>query len=730
MKKKFKLNLNHFFSVDIPFTKQKEKNRFFTIFYHVGLIVFNSLKKLGLLLFHLCFFTGSFLISLPRNIYSFASNQNKLHKILFRDIQNKLFNLNFVKSLAFFGVLIIFGIFGFKSLDLAAKAIKIKNEVINSSFLGRKYLADAKTELENQKLEQAQNNLVLAYNSFAQSQKQFEKTGDVVNRLANIIPQKRDAERLLKSAKLFSKSGIEMLEFYKLISGIEFSSEGLSYRNEPKNLYFKANEYLRKISRNIKEIEKDISKINPQSLPWQFRGDFIKIQSQFTNLKIAFSNLREITSLISALTEGKKNILVLFQNNNELRPTGGFIGSYGSIQIDYGRIKKMEISSVYDLDGQLQENIAPPKPILNINDRWFLRDSNWFADFKQSAKEIISFYEKEGKETPETVIALTPSVIVDLLKILGPVTLPTYDLTLTDENFIEVTQIRTSGIYSDPENKPKQILADLVPVLLQKISKMDPKLWPNLLESLQKNLSSKQIAFYSNNSNLQDKFEALNWAGRIQDTDRDYLLIVNSNLGGTKTDLFVDQKVNLTSTIGEDGKIVDELTIYRKNNMPKIKNAKNTSFIRIFVPQGSTLISNSGFSYKNLKKVNSGNQKIDKDVFKWEKSLVEDVISGTLIGTESGKTFFGNWSEIEGGQEQIIKLKYKLPFKLKNVDRYSLLVQKQLGAKANEFNYQVNFSGRKIEYSNLESSNIQTNKLNTKITLNKDYLLGLVFSLR
>jgi hypothetical protein len=404
------------------------------------------------------------------------------------------------------------------------------------------------------------------------------------------------------------------------------------------------------------------------------------------------------------------------------------LGTYGSIELNNGKMEKLVVSSIYDLDGQLKENILPPTPVLNVNNRWFLRDSNWFAHFPESAKKITSFYEKEGGETPDLIIALTPNFIVDLLKLTGPITLPTYGLVLDSENFIEQIQFASTLSQAQPTNSPKQVLADLVPLLLQKVNELPKEQWPVFLEKLQENLWGKQIVFFSKDKNLQTKFASFSWTGELLKSERDYVSVVNSNLGGTKTDLFVKQATSLVSNIEADGSIINELAITRENTLPELENTNNLSFLRIYVPEGSELLSNTGFMFKPVPDINTNEYKTDSSVLQWEKKLVREGLSGTVIGKESGKTFFGNWVEVKGGETKTVKLTYRLPFKLKKIDRHSLLVQKQLGALNESFDYTLKFSGRKVEWKNIETKLLDTSELNTSLILNKDYLLGLVLS--
>jgi len=358
------------------------------------------------------------------------------------------------------------------------------------------------------------------------------------------------------------------------------------------------------------------------------------------------------------------------------------------------------------------------------------QDSNWFADFPQSAKKIIEFYEKEGGETPDLIIAVTPNLIIDWLKIIGPLTLDKYGITLTPENFVEQTQAAATISNDLPTNSPKQILADLVPLLLQKISSLDQNAWPAVIESLQNNLNSKQIVLYSRDENAQSQLQAFHWTGEMSPTDRDYLSVVNSNLGGTKTDLFIDQEATLNSTIADDGSVTNELEITRTNKMPKLELTHNLSFMRIYVPLGSKLISNIGFDYKNPETGQNKAYRVDDDVYNWEKNSVKDVLTGTIIGQESGKTFFGNWINLQGGETRVVKLVYQLPFKINSTDRYSLLLQKQIGAQSQKLNWKFNFSGYQIAWKNFDTDQLNTSDLNSAIILDKDYFLGMALQKR
>ena len=565
----------------------------------------------------------------------------------------------FAKTLIIFFGIALLGASIFQGLGMATKAVELKNRIIDSVFQGSQNLDQAKQSLENQDLEAASGKFLQAYNSFKNGQKEMENAGALLTGLLAVFPQKQDAENALEAAKLVSESGNQIIDFYKAFDGLKITAQGLQSNLPAGEALENLDSILLRASTNLKNAKLKILEVNADNLPSVQKQSFLEARDKILALENAMGNFREIFSLVKTIATGNKKVLILFQNNNELRATGGFLGTFGDMQLDNGKITKLHISSIYDLDGQLKEKILPPTPILNVNDRWFLRDSNWFAHFPDSAKKITSFYEKEGGETPDIILVLTPNFTIDLLKIIGPVDLPAHGVSLNADNFVELTQAVSSQSDSSPENKPKQILADLVPVLLQKLNELESDQWPAVLESLQQNFNSKQIVLYSRESDLQNKLAEFNWTGEILSTDRDYLSVVSSNLGGTKTDLDIKQEINLKSTIEDDGSVINELVIKRRNPLPKLDYTFNNSFIRIFVREGSQLLENTGFGLKNLDNSNKEDYETDPDVYEWERNAVREVISGTTIGREAGKTFFGNWVRPQGGRARPIKLVHK-----------------------------------------------------------------------
>jgi hypothetical protein len=691
----------------------------------------NAFLFLKKTIYELLYTVGNSLLSIPNwlnskfqtEIYRTKSHIARRYKILFEPrFSRALFSFFMVSAIAWLGL---------GSLGLIAQGLQIKENVVQKADLGNQFMQQAESSLASQNFDTAGNRFALASKAFSDGQQQLQSSGAILNQLLNLLPQKQDADRILQAANLVATSGQNFISLENSLKLLKISPSGVSASGQSAaEVLQNINDGISLTLGNLTQASTLVGEVNQQNLPGSVQQNFIDLKSKLQITQIALNNFYQLSLLVQNLLTGDKTILLLFENNNELRATGGFMGTFGSLTTHNGTISKINVSSIYDLDGQLNVAVQPPKPILNVSSSWSLRDSNWFADFPSTAEKITYFYEQEGGETPDLIVAMTPDLIVDLLKITGPITLPDYDVTLTSDNFVQQTQAITTISDNMPTNSPKQLLGDLVPILLEKIYQDDKTQWPLILQTLEDNLDQKQIVAYSRDQNAESELDQFHWSGRILDSDRDYLSVVSSNLGGTKTDLDIDQSVSLSTSIAQDGTITDELSITRTNNLPNLPDTENDSYVRIYTPLGSKLISDSGFDLKSLQYPDNINYTVDPDVYNWEKNIVTETLTGTDIGEESGKTFFGNWIDLPANQTKTVKLVYELPFKLSDIDRYSLLLQKQIGAESQQFNWTFNFPGRQIDWQNFDPDTLNTDNFNSAIILNKDNFFGLVLQKR
>ncbi len=375
--------------------------------------------------------------------------------------------------------------------------------------------------------------------------------------------------------------------------------------------------------------------------------------------------------------EQERQYLILFQNNHEIRPTGGFIGSVGLIDVDKGVVEKIDVQSVYNPDGQLKDFIAPPDPLLPVTNRWYMRDANWFVDYPTSARKVSQFFEKEGGPTVDGVIAMTPEVVRGLLSVTGPVEVPGYDVTIDADNFWEVTQDQVSYSYDKQLNKPKQFMADLTPLLLNKIFKAPAEESLMVLKVLAEMIEQKYLLLYFRDDDLQERLREAKWSGELPRDMKGLLAVNNANIAGHKSDQFIEQEIDYRMELMLNGDVDVMATIRRTHNgpteasdyeYPEDENPStkdNIVYQRVLVPEGAELIDAQGFAAESIiprfVRAEPGIKlSADPEVAEWQRAQVKHE-SGTMIGKEAEHTFFANWLITKPGETTVALYHYRLP---------------------------------------------------------------------
>jgi len=379
--------------------------------------------------------------------------------------------------------------------------------------------------------------------------------------------------------------------------------------------------------------------------------------------------------LAKQLSDGR--FLLVLQNNDELRPTGGFIGNYGLLELENGRITNLEVHDSYHLDMPAQDYFkpAPPKELnkyLGVK-QWFLRDANWSPDFPTAARQIGYFYGEQIKvinkvsSTPKIdgVIAITPAVVEDLLGIVGPITVE--GQIYNQQNFVDLLQYRVEMSYDkygvNSWNR-KEVINDVIKELKEQLMALPSSRLPEIAKIITKNLKEKNILLFSYDPVIEQWLIKANWAGQARSYSGDYLWIIDANLAAYKTDAVVDKQINYKLYNNDDDWFAELILTYKHNGGFDWRTTRYQSYTRIYVPRGSQLVSQSGF----------------KD----PATASEDL----------DKTVFGGFLVVEPQETKVITLVYKLPPDIAqqiSSGHYNLLLQKQPGRQRTSLTVDLNF---------------------------------------
>lgn len=377
--------------------------------------------------------------------------------------------------------------------------------------------------------------------------------------------------------------------------------------------------------------------------------------------------------------DGKKDYLILLQNNMELRPAGGFIGSFAKVSFEGGKLKALGVNDIYAIDGQLKVHVEPPKEIItDLGQKdWFLRDSNWEPDFPTSARQAEWFYTKETGERVSGVFALDISAMEDLLFVVGPLELPDYNEKVTADNlFVKAISHAEENFFAGSQAK-KTFLTALTNQLFNKIFFLPQQNWTGIVNSLGRSLQSKHISIYLDDPKLFSYVSSQNWASLLPRPAKgesrvfeDFLAPVEANLGANKANYYLDRSYKLETVIGKDGQVSHNLKIAYVNRSPSntFPAGIYKDRIRLYLPLGSKLV-----------KVLWGEVDMTKDVTNF---------------VDYGRTGMSTLLELAPKEQKSLILNYQVPGNLQfsgGKADYRLDVVKQAGTLKDPFEWKLTF---------------------------------------
>lgn len=167
-----------------------------------------------------------------------------------------------------------------------------------------------------------------------------------------------------------------------------------------------------------------ITGIDAERLPSRVGAPLARIQGILPLITAGFEALPLLPAIAPA--EGTRTYLLLAQNNDELRATGGFISSIGTLTFVDGVPTLGPMQDSYAVEDWTKAHPDPPEALrehMGI-DLWTTRDANWSPDFPTAARDVAALYELNQDTEVHGVIAADMVAAARLLEVLTPLTLP------------------------------------------------------------------------------------------------------------------------------------------------------------------------------------------------------------------------------------------------------------------------------------------------------------------
>jgi len=618
-----------------------------------------------------------------------------------------IYILSFSLKLLKYALITIIGLF-FILLILLSNTYKDLRIAYVSGLEGKNQLTKAITQIKSKNWDEALKNSQTAKVDFNSALTRLDSAQNniALKKIPFLQNQVNDLRYLFKTTEILSRSLERSIPLLGQLDKISSGAAGGNFANlssEDKNkflkLIYESEPELNGLKANLDLALLNINKVHKIGVLWPVYSQISEYKTQLQEADNLIEKLSPLAKILPTLGgyPTEKSFLILLQNNDELRPTGGFIGVFGLANTKNGEIISLKTNDSYHLDMPAidkwhKEPPAPIKKYLNV-ENWYLRDSNWVPDWPLAAQKINEIYTGEslaiGQPAPNFsgIIAINPDFISNLLSLVGPITIKGEEYN--SQNFQELLQYNVEVAYKDRDISSwdrKEIINELLEELKSRLFSLPTNKWVGLINVVSDNTAKKNIQIYFFDQSLEDLAKTLGASGEIKQTDSDYLMVVDANLAAFKSDAVIEKKINYNVS-ERNGQTTANLVLnYRHEGDFDWRTTRYRSYTRIYLPFGSRLINSSG---------------LDKNKSDW--TAINDPILN--------KTIFGFFFTVEPGTEKKITIDYSLPETItRQMDNgtYNLMVQKQSGRRTQEL--KVNIDPQKSDSKNWKT-NLEMDRL-------------------
>ncbi len=466
---------------------------------------------------------------------------------------------------------------------------------------------------------------------------------------------------------------------------------------------------------SVADVQKPKSEIGEPDL--SFGGISKKLGALFGEARRSFADVAGVAGELSALTswlssDVPRHVLVMFQNPSELRPAGGFFGSYADVVVEKGSVVSVDVRDISDADRELTLKTVPPRPLQRLVKNWRAADANYFFNFPDSARTVLAFMNASELDSKlglvfDSAVAISPKVLESALALTGSVAVA--DKMFTPENFlveiqksVQEGQARLQDRQAQDASYPKQVLKEIAARVLDALAAAGEAKQRQFFDALLGLVESKDVMAYSGEPGIQNFIERYGASGGVyklpENFTGDYLAVVDANVGGGKSDLFMKRAVTFESELGTDGVVKNHLVLEASHEGNVSGDwwykVPNENYLQVFVPPSGELVKFEGGTEKNIAPpldYEKAGYKIDPLVAEIESGAAAAPDNPSIsVHQESGKKVFSTWSKVAAGESAKIIFDYshKLPAPLSDGGVYQFIFEKQAGTER-EYRFKI-----------------------------------------
>jgi hypothetical protein len=421
---------------------------------------------------------------------------------------------------------------GIVAILVAAFALGIyrARRAASAGVEGKAALARAQDDMAGQRIDDARRHLELAADAFARMHGELRSLGPLLP-LARITPwvrvQIRGAEAFANAGSSLASGGLDLVSAADQIlkptdTQVNLAQGILQLRSIETAL-----------SRGIGTIDGAIQQVGlldgfrlvgPLD---DARRDFLsrlpRVRAQ------AVSAERGLAAFIAfAGDPTPRRFLVFSQNPDEVRPTGGYLGTYGILATGPAGIRLERYEGIENwYQAHPEAAVSPEEAPTALQEatppqRLTLANINWSADFPTDAQLAMELWRRGGEQPVDGVLLVTPELLARVLSVVGPVQVAAFGETVTADNLLERIDFYT---HRDPARTPerrKDFVAALAEATLKGALASKGSQWQKMAMALGQGFTNHEAMIWSTVPEIADQVAQRSWDRLVQPTLGDY----------------------------------------------------------------------------------------------------------------------------------------------------------------------------------------------------------------
>lgn len=269
---------------------------------------------------------------------------------------------------------------------------------------------------------------------------------------------------------------------------------------------------------------------------------------------------------------GPRRYFLAVQTPVEARAAGGFIGNFGEVTADQGRLSLSRFGRL----AELNEGGDPEAKVLR-EPREFVERYGRFApaqtwqnvtmspDFPTVGRVIADLYPQSGGTQIDGVIAIDPAGIAAMLRLTGPIAVKGWPQPLTTENVERVLQYEQYVALESPARV--ELLGQAAETAWGRLTTMTLPPLPTVLNALGPAVAGRHIQFSVADASRAAALNRLGVDGAFPPVDGDFFSVVTQNASGSKIEWFLRRAVDYRVRI-RSGRIAVRARVDLRNEAP------------------------------------------------------------------------------------------------------------------------------------------------------------------